>query len=106
MVTAETAVALPTLAFLAVTMCWLIALAVSQGQLVAGAREGARAAARGDSVAQVAAAAGRVAPHARVSVARGSRIVRVRLTQRRDPPAVLAGLGRTLRAEAVAAVEP
>lgn len=106
MVTAELAVSLPILAFLAVAMSWVIALGVGQGQLLVGAREGARAAARGDSDGKVVAAVYRVAPHAEVVVARGSRTVRVRLSQRREPPGMLSGLGYTLRAQAVAAVEP
>lgn len=106
MVTAETALAIPVLALVAVMLSWVMALAVGQGQLLAGAREGARAAARGDSAASVAASAARVAPHASVRVNRTGSRVRVVLTQRREPPGPLAGLGRTLHAEAVAAVEP
>lgn len=106
MVTAELAISLPVLALLAVGMSWVIALGVGQGQLLVGAREGARAAARGDSDGRVLAAVYRVAPHAQVVVARGARTVRVRLSQRREPPGMLSGLGYTLRAQAVAAVEP
>jgi hypothetical protein len=106
MVTAETAVAIPVLALVAVAMSWVMALAVGQGQLLAAAREGARAAARGDSAASVVASATRVAPNASVRVSRTGSRVRVVATQHRQPPGPLSGLGRRLRAEAVAAVEP
>lgn len=106
MVTTEAAFAMGALSMLAVAMSWVIALSVGQAQLMAGAREGARAAARGEPTAGVFASAARVAPHARVQVHRIGRQVKVVLTQRREPPGLLSGLGRTLRAEAVAAVEP
>lgn len=107
MVTAELAAAIPASAFVAVLLAWVLSLGVAQGQVQAAARDGARAAARGDNPGQVASAVARVAPGAAVRVSRRGRLVQVQVSQLRSPPgAALAGLARTLRATAVAEVEP
>lgn len=76
MVTAETAVVLPVL--LLVLFCAVAAVTVVGAQLrcVDAAREGARAAARGETSAVVAELAGQVAPDGAVTVVRpdGDRI--------------------------------
>lgn len=107
MVTMETAMATPALAFVAVTLAWLLSLGIAHAQLQQAAREGARSAGRGDSDAQVAAVVSRVAPSASVRVARSSRYVVVWLSEVRSPPVgMLGSLGRTLRASATALREP
>lgn len=107
MVTAELAAAIPGSVFVAVVLAWALSLGVAQGQVQAAARDGARAAARGDSTSQVARAVARVAPGAAVRVSRRGRLVQVAVSQRRSPPgSALAGLSRTLRATAVAEMEP
>ena len=90
MATAELAVVLPAvLLVLAVTLSAL-GLAIDQIRCVDAARAGVRAAARGDTVAAVAAVASRGAP-AGASVATGTsgQLVTVTVTA---PPARLAGL--------------
>ncbi len=106
MVTAETAVVLPVL--LLVLLCAVAAVTVVGAQLrcVDAAREGARAAARGETDAVVAELAGRVAPEGADTVVREDG-ERVRVTV----SAELAPLGpvplRTrVSAEAVAQREP
>lgn len=61
-VTAEAAMLLPVLFAFALGMVWVLALAVTQVRLVDGAREAARAAARGDSDGVAVAQGRRVAP--------------------------------------------
>lgn len=106
MVTTETAIALPALLFVALGLLWLLGLLVTQGQVVHAAREGARAAARGENAHEVGAAVRAVAPGAAVRVSvRGDSVV-VTATLDRDPPSrLLSGLGRELRASATAARE-
>ncbi len=106
MVTAETAVVLPVL--LLVLVCAVAALTVVGAQLrcLDAAREGARAAARGETDAVVSELAGRVAPERAVTAVRAEGD-RIRVTV----SATLAPLGpipvRTrVSAEAVAVREP
>jgi Flp pilus assembly protein TadG len=106
MVTAETAVVLPVL--LLVLAGAVAAVIVVGGQLrcVDAAREGARAAARGEATAVVEALVARTAPEgATTTVTAGERDVRVTVTAR------IAALGPvplllTVSAEAVAVREP
>ena len=106
MVTTEVAVALPAVLGIALVVVWIIALGVSQAVVSQAAREGARAAARGESVGAVRAAAHEVAPGARVSVARRGDLVAITASVERRPPLrLLRGLGRTLTATSVAREE-
>ncbi len=108
-VTAETAVALPVLAVLAVALAWLVLLGVAQIRAQDAAREVARAVARGESVSVSSAAGQRVAgPGSTVSVSRSGGTVSVVVTVAlRGTGRLLAGLGSvTVRAESVAAMEP
>ncbi|WP_184615725.1 TadE family type IV pilus minor pilin [Sphaerisporangium krabiense] len=77
-VTAETAVALPTLVLVLGAALWGIAVVAAQMECVDAARTGARAAARGEPLDGVREAAARAGPRgASVSVERHSRISRV-----------------------------
>lgn len=67
MVTAETAVVLPVLLLVLATAVAAVVLVGSQLRCVDAAREGARAAARGDSAAEVAAITGRAGPRGSVA---------------------------------------
>ncbi len=101
MVTAELALALPALVVVVLALSWLIGLGVTQGVVAQAAREGARAAARGDSMAEIRDAARHVAPEAAVSVRRSGRVVRVTASVSRTPPTrFLAPLAREVRASA------
>lgn len=60
--TAEAMVVLPVLVAVGLGLVWAVALALTQVRVVDGAREAARAAARGEPAAVVRAAARRVAP--------------------------------------------
>ncbi|WP_248962364.1 TadE family type IV pilus minor pilin [Sphaerisporangium perillae] len=80
-VTAETAVALPSLALVLGAALWAISVAAAQLECVDAARAGARAAARGESLEAVRQAAGRAAPlGAAVSVTRDSKLSRVTIS--------------------------
>lgn len=76
-VTAETAIVLPVLAILVAAALWAIAVAGAQLRCVDAARDGARAAARGESGPAVMVAARATAPQgASIEIARnGSQIV-------------------------------
>jgi hypothetical protein len=101
MVTAETALAIPALVAVVVTLAWLLSLGVTQGLVAQAAREGARAAARGESEGFVRVAARQVAPGATVTVRRSGRSVVVTASVRRAPPIrYLRPLGREVRASA------
>jgi Flp pilus assembly protein TadG len=106
MVTAETAVVLPVL--LLVLACTVAAVTVVGAQLrcVDAAREGARAAARGETAVVVADLAGRVAPAGAVTAVRpdGDR-VRVTVTVEVAPLGPVP-LRTRVSAEAVAQLEP
>lgn len=99
MVTAETAVALPALAAVAVAMAWMLSLGASQMTLAQAAREGARAAARGDEASHVREVVLGLVPGASVDVSlRGRRVVVTAELDRRPPLRFLYPLGQTLRA--------
>lgn len=103
MVTAELAVAIPALVAVVVALAWMLSLGAGQAMTMQAARDGARAAARGESVAGVRRIVADVVPGAQVHVARSgaSVVVTVRST-RRPPVRFLAPLGRTLTASASA----
>lgn len=106
-VTAETAVALPGLVLVLAMALWAVSAAGAQIRCADAARLGARAAARGEPVAWVRAAAGRAAPSgARVTVGRDATVTRVDVAAPVPPP--LAGDLRALvvSGRAVAETEP
>ncbi len=81
MVTAEAAVALPALLTVLALAVWVLGAALAQVRCVDAAREGARAAARGEAPAVVVATARRVAPAgARVRIVTGAGLVTVRVS--------------------------
>lgn len=106
--TAELALGLPLLLVVTLGMVWLLAVGSAQLRVVDGAREAARALARGDPDAAAYARARQVAgPGSRVSAGRSGGLVTVRVTRRLEtseglweflPPV-------RLEAEAVSAVE-
>lgn len=103
MVTAETAVAIPTLVLFVAMLLWGLMAACAQIQCVDAARAGARAAARAEADGSTLAAARSVAPRgARVRLVREGDLVRVRVEA--AAPA-LGPLNMTLRGEAVALAE-
>lgn len=102
-VTAEAAVAVPALVFLALGLVWALMAAAAQIQCVDAARAGARAAARGESSADVRGAALAAAPRrADVAVARDGDLVRVRVRAAAPGPG---SLSLELGGEAVALEE-
>jgi hypothetical protein len=101
MVTVELALGMPALVLMGLVLAWLVGLGAAQGGLVQAAREGARAAGRGDSPTQVLAAVHQVAPDAGVAVRRTRDRVEVIVHLRREPPLrLLRPLARELRASA------
>jgi Flp pilus assembly protein TadG len=106
MVTAETAVVLPVLLLVLAGAVAAVTVVGAQLRCVDAAREGARAAARGEPVAVVEAVVARAAPDgASTSVSVGAEEVRVTVSVRIAPwgPVPLAV---TVSAEAVALREP
>ncbi|WBB58272.1 TadE family type IV pilus minor pilin [Streptomyces sp. WMMC500] len=101
--TAEAAVAVPALVFLALGLVWALMAAAAQIQCVDAARAGARAAARGEPAADVRGAALAAAPReAAVTVARDGDLVRVRVRAAAPGPG---SLSLDLGGEAVALAE-
>jgi hypothetical protein len=101
MVTVELALGLPALVAVAVMLAWLVSLGVAQGGLAQAAREGARAAARGESAATVRATVQRLAPGSVVEVRSSGERVLVTAVLRREPPVrLLRPLAPPLRASA------
>lgn len=99
---------LPLLAILAVGLAWLVALGVTQARAQDAAREAARVVARGESVAQGAAQASRVAGAGSTSrIARSDREVRVSIgVPVRGPGGLFAFIpAYVVHAHAVAATE-
>ena len=106
MVTAETAVVLPVLLLVLVSAVAAVTVVGAQLRCVDAAREGARAAARGEDVATVTWWAGRIAPDgARTTVAGDAGEVRVRVTAEITPLGPLPWRV-TVTADAVALPEP
>lgn len=107
-VTAELALALPTLLAVTAGLAWLLAVGVGQVRTVDAARETARALARGDEEAAAVALGERIAPDGvRITVRRADAHV---VVTARGPMAGPGGLfdalpGAELEAEAVAVVE-
>ncbi len=107
-VTAEAAVVLPVLVVVLVAALWVLACVAAQLSCVDAARAGARAAARGDSPAQVRAAALAVAPRgAEVALLPSGDEVSVRVSARVRPfgPALRRLPATPVTAEATALVE-
>ena len=107
--TAELALALPLLLAVTVGLVWLLAVGAAQVRVVDAARETARAAARGDAAGEAVARGLRVAPPgSRVTLSRGADRVTARAAgEVAGPGGLFAFLpGVTVRAEAVAALEP
>ncbi|WP_082606081.1 TadE family type IV pilus minor pilin [Nocardioides sp. Root190] len=107
-VTAELALALPTLLAVTAGLTWFLAVAVGQVRTVDAARETARALARGDDEAAAVALGQRVAPEGvRLSVVRADgRVVVTARGRMAGPGGLLDALpGAELEAEAVAIAE-
>ncbi len=101
MVTAELALGIPALVAVVLALAWLLSLGVTQGVVAQAAREGARAAARGEPATVVRAAARQVAPDASVTVRRSGGTVSVTASVTRTPPIrLLRPLRREVRASA------
>lgn len=107
MVTAELAFALPLLVLVTSALLWALGLGVAQAQLIHASREGARAAARGESVSGIEAAVRLAVPAAVVTVSRTpSGLVSVSAEVDREPsPRLLRPLGAHLRATSTTAPE-
>lgn len=106
MVTAETAVVLPVLLLVLAGVVAAVTVVGAQLRCVDAAREGARAAARGEEVATVTALAGRAAPEGAVTtVSGGGEEVRVTVTATISPLGPVP-LRITVAADAVALREP
>ena len=106
-VTAETAMVLPLLVAVAVSMVWLVTVGLAQMRATDAAREAARAVARGESPARAEALALQAAPGVRVRISEGDGTVVVHVDQSVVPPdGVLGHLpGATVRADATALLE-
>ncbi|MGY1716168.1 TadE family type IV pilus minor pilin [Geodermatophilus nigrescens] len=106
MVTAETAVVLPVLLLVLAAVVAAVVVVGAQLRCVDAAREGARAAARGDAPDAVRALVARVAPDgARTEVAVGDGGVRVTVRAEVSPLGPV-DLGVDVEATAVARLEP
>lgn len=106
MVTAELAIALPTLLLVVLSASWIVGLLACQGTVEQAAREGARAAARGDSMADIRRSTAQLVPGAHVRISRDVETVRVTVALHRNPRVrFLAPLGRELVASATSWVE-
>ncbi|MEU8268783.1 TadE family type IV pilus minor pilin [Sphaerisporangium sp. NPDC049002] len=105
-VTAEMAVALPSLVLVLGAALWAIAAVTAQLECVDAARAGARAAARGESLEAVRQAAARAAPEgAIVSVTRDSALSRVTISTSVRPSWVIAVPAVPVGASASSATE-
>ena len=107
--TAEIAVALPVVMIIVLMAVWLLGCVGAQLRCVDAARAAARAAARGDAVAQIVEVARSRAPRgAAVDVTTGDQLVRVVVSAEVRPFGALAGRlpGTPVSALAVAEREP
>ncbi|NYD43607.1 TadE family type IV pilus minor pilin [Nocardioides panaciterrulae] len=107
--TAELALALPLLLAVTVGLVWLLSVASAELRVVDAAREAARAAARGESAAIAVDRGLEVAPAgSRITVlTRGDRVTASAVGTVAAPGGLFGFLpGATVRARAVAAVEP
>lgn len=90
MVTAETALVMPTLVVLTLTLCWLVSVGVGELRVADAARDAARVVARGDAPALARAAAARTAGDgASVRFERTGGLVTVEVSRRASPPSWL-----------------
>ncbi len=106
MVTAETAVVLPVLLVVLAAVVAAVVVVGAQARCVDAAREGARAAARGEDPAAVRALVAQVAPEgAATTIAVGGGEVRVTVRAEVGPPGPVR-LGVDVGATAVARLEP
>jgi len=108
-VTAETAAVLPVLVLVAALLAWIVAFGVTEVRAVDAARETARALARGDDQDSSQELGRRVAPSgATFSFSHDRTAVIVTVQADVPGPGGLFGtaLGRRVRAEAVAELEP
>ncbi|MCW2764399.1 MAG: hypothetical protein JWO11_358 [Nocardioides sp.] len=106
--TAELALVLPLLVAVTVGLVWLLSVGAAQVRAIDGARETARAAARGDSAAEAIARGRRVAPPgASVGLSRSAGEVTASVAAEVSGPGGLFGFLPSVRvhAEAVAADE-
>ena len=107
MVTAEIAVALPSLVLVTAIALWGVAVASAQLTCTDAARTGARAAARGESLAAVRELVVKAVPHgATVRVRRDAATVRVDVSAPIKAPAASRLPALTVHAHVVAATEP
>lgn len=107
MVTAEIAVALPSLVLITAVALWGLALASVQLTCTDAARTGARAAARGESLDAVRDLVVKAVPAgSTVRVTRNQATVRVDVSTPVKPPAAAGLATLTVHAHAVAAAEP
>ncbi|XRQ07020.1 TadE family type IV pilus minor pilin [Actinomadura welshii] len=107
MATAEIAVALPALVLITAIALWALAVASVQLTCTDAARTGARAAARGESLAAVRERVVRAVPKgATVRVSRDEATVRVDVSVPVRPPAAAGLPPLTVQAHAAAATEP
>jgi Flp pilus assembly protein TadG len=106
-VTAESAIAIPSLVVLLMIFVWVILVVTAQLRVVDAARVGARAAARGESIEQSISVAGQAAPPgAEAYVTRSGDEIRVKVEVDVPPPGGIAVLPSIhLDAIAYAAVE-
>ncbi|MFC4783233.1 TadE family type IV pilus minor pilin [Nocardioides sp. MAHUQ-72] len=107
--TAELAMSLPLLLAVTVGLVWLLAVGAAQIRVVDAARESARAAARGEGQAEAVARGLQVAPPGSTITVRadGDRVTASAVARMSGPGAVLDLFPAvTLRADAVAALEP
>lgn len=107
MVTAEIALALPSLVLVTAIALWGVAVASAQLTCTDAARTGARAAARGESLAAVRELVVKaVPPHAAVTIRRDAATVEVDVSAPVEPPAATGLPALTVHAHVAAATEP
>lgn len=107
MVTAEIALALPSLVLVTAIALWGVAVASAQLTCTDAARTGARAAARGESLTAVRELVVKaVPPHATVTIRRDAATVEVDVSAPVAPPAATGLPPLTVHAHVAAATEP
>jgi hypothetical protein len=107
MVTAEIATALPVLVALVVAAVWTVTAASIQTRCADAAREGARAAARGEDDAVVVSVAKATAPDgAKVRIDRNDGVVTVEVVAHLRLPPPFSERGPTIEGKAIALTEP
>ncbi|MFD1937168.1 MULTISPECIES: TadE family type IV pilus minor pilin [Nonomuraea] len=105
--TAETAAVLPALMVVLAAALWAVTVVNTHLRCVDAARTGARAAARGEPLAQVRERTKAIAPRgARVDITRGADVTRVDITTQARPPWASALPPVEVRASATTATEP